>query len=180
MGARLCLFERGPLAFPSTTGAGIVPAPFFFASDGTRDQCACQGRAAISCGMKSMRTECLDHAFFFGESHLYRAVLAYVGCFNYWDPHRSSGPRAPRVPKPFGFGVGRLVTRSLQRPCSADCITFIAMRHDGPHLQRGASGSSPAHLLRTNAFGKYKTPSQIDDRLRRYGFWQLGRLPKGR
>jgi len=46
-------------------------------------------------GVKSVRTECLDHLLIFNEAHLRRAISGYAAYFNYWPPHRSLGQRAP-------------------------------------------------------------------------------------
>jgi putative transposase len=45
--------------------------------------------------VKSARHECLDHLFVLNETHLRRAISAYVTYFNYWRSHRSLGQRAP-------------------------------------------------------------------------------------
>jgi transposase InsO family protein len=45
--------------------------------------------------VKSARTECLDHLFVFGETHLRRAMSAYVAYYNHSRPHRSLRQRAP-------------------------------------------------------------------------------------
>jgi putative transposase len=48
--------------------------------------------------VRSIRTECLDHAFIFNERHLEKVLAEYVGYFNRWRPHRSIGQRAPCAP----------------------------------------------------------------------------------
>ena len=50
--------------------------------------------------VRSVRQECLDHTFIFGERHLRRVLAEYVTYFNHWRPHRSIGQRAPCAPLP--------------------------------------------------------------------------------
>jgi putative transposase len=48
--------------------------------------------------VRSVRRECLDHTFIFGERHLRRVLTEYLAYFNQWRPHRSIGQRAPCAP----------------------------------------------------------------------------------
>lgn len=48
--------------------------------------------------VRSVRQECLDHTFIFGERHLRRVLAEYITYFNQWRPHRSIGQRAPCAP----------------------------------------------------------------------------------
>jgi putative transposase len=48
--------------------------------------------------VRSVRQECLDHTFIFGERHLRRVLAEYLTYFNQWRPHRSIGQRAPCAP----------------------------------------------------------------------------------
>jgi putative transposase len=48
--------------------------------------------------VRSVRQECLDHTFIFGERHLRQVLAEYVAYFNRWRPHRSIGQRAPCAP----------------------------------------------------------------------------------
>jgi len=48
--------------------------------------------------VRSVRQECLDHTFIFGEHHLRQVLAEYVAYFNRWRPHRSIGQRAPCAP----------------------------------------------------------------------------------
>jgi putative transposase len=41
--------------------------------------------------VRSVRQECLDHTFIFGERHLRQVLAEYVAYFNRWRPHRSIG-----------------------------------------------------------------------------------------
>jgi hypothetical protein len=43
-------------------------------------------------GLRSVRSECLDHLIVFNEANLRRVLSAYVTCYNRWRPHRSLAP----------------------------------------------------------------------------------------
>ena len=47
----------------------------------------------------SVRRECLDHLFIFGERHLYRIMHTYVDYFNTMRPHQGLAQRLP-IPPP--------------------------------------------------------------------------------
>jgi putative transposase len=63
----------------------------------------------------SVRRECLDHVFIFGERHLYRTMHTYVDYFNTLRPHQGL---AQRIPIPPSVAIittpgKRLIVRSI-------------------------------------------------------------------
>jgi putative transposase len=62
----------------------------------------------------SVRRECLDHLFIFGEGHLRRLMGAYVDYFNTLRPHQGLAQRIP-IPPPVAVAPSS-GTRVIARP----------------------------------------------------------------